>query len=240
MGFNNDGLEAVAGRLARRDPSAGPVGANVGINKDSADPVADYVLGLRRLHPLVDWLTVNVSSPNTPGLRALQRREPLSRLLEALLDARAGLGAPKPLLLKIAPDLTKEEEDDIAEVALRMRIDGLVISNTTVARPPGLRSRHRDEPGGLSGRPLFTPSTELLRRMAGKLGSRVPLVGVGGIASGVDAFRKIRAGAAALQLYTAFAYEGPRLITRILRELDALLAWDGYARLADAVGADAA
>jgi dihydroorotate dehydrogenase len=240
MGFNNDGLETVAARLARRDPAAGLVGANIGINKDSTDPVGDYVQGLRRLHPLVDWLTVNVSSPNTPGLRALQRREPLTRLLGALLEARASLGAPKPLLLKIAPDLTPEEEDDIAAVALGMGIDGLIVSNTTVARPPGLRSRHRDEPGGLSGRPLFGPSTELLRRMARRLGGRIPLVGLGGIASGEHAYAKIRAGACALQLYTAFAYEGPGLIARILRELDAQLARDGFARLENAIAVDAA
>ena len=234
MGFNNDGLEAAAGRLAGRDPSAGIVGANIGINKDSTDPVGDYVLGLRRLLPLVDYVTVNISSPNTPGLRGLQRREPLERLLAALIEARGTVR--KPLLVKIAPDLDEAGEEDVAEVALASGVDGLIISNTTVARPP-LRSSHRDETGGLSGRPLLEPSTALLRRMAGRTRGRLALVGVGGISSGVDAYAKIRAGAAAVQLYTGLVYGGLGLARRVAVELDALLARDGFADVAAAMGA---
>ncbi|HMR30185.1 MAG TPA: quinone-dependent dihydroorotate dehydrogenase [Geminicoccaceae bacterium] len=235
MGFNNDGLEAVAARLAGRDPSAGIVGANIGINKDSTDPVGDYVLGLRRLLPLVDYVTVNISSPNTPGLRGLQRREPLERLLAALIEARGTVR--KPLLVKIAPDLDEAGEEDIAEVALASGVDGLIISNTTVARPT-LRSDHRDEAGGLSGRPLLEPSTALLRRMAGRVRGRLALVGVGGIASGADAYAKIRAGASAVQLYTGMVYGGLGLARRVAGELDALLARDGFADVAAAVGVD--
>lgn len=235
MGFNNDGLEAVAARLAGRDPSAGVVGANIGINKDSTDPAGDYVPGLRRLLPLVDYVTVNVSSPNTPGLRGLQRREPLERLLAALVEARGAVR--KPLLVKIAPDLDEAGEEDIAEVALASGIDGLIVGNTTVARP-SLRSPHRAEAGGLSGRPLFEPSTALLQRMAQRVRGRLALVGVGGIASGADAYAKIRAGASAVQLYSAMVYGGLGLARRVARELDALLERDGFADVAAAIGAD--
>jgi dihydroorotate dehydrogenase len=236
MGFNNDGLEAVAARLAGRDPATGIVGANIGINKDSADPVADYVLGLRRLLPLVDYVTVNVSSPNTPGLRGLQRREPLTRLLAALIAARGDV--KRPLLLKIAPDLDASGEDDIAQVALDAGVDGLIVGNSTLARPPSLRSIHRHEAGGLSGRPLLGPSTDLLRRMAQRIRGRLALVGVGGIASGADAYAKIRGGAGAVQLYTGLVYHGLDLAARAARELDALLARDGFDGVAAAVGAD--
>jgi dihydroorotate dehydrogenase len=240
MGFNNEGLDAVAGRLARRSGRR-VVGVNIGINKDCDDPAADYLAGFRRLHLLADYLTVNVSSPNTPGLRALQRREPLQRLLGTLVEARGQQAGPaKPLFVKIAPDLTPDDEEAIADVAQSAGIDGLIVSNTTVARPAGLRGRHRAETGGLSGAPLFGPSTELLRRMARRLAGRVPLIGVGGIASGADAYAKIRAGASAVQLYTGLVYGGPGLIGRILGELDTLLARDGFASVREAVGADVA
>lgn len=222
LGFNNEGLEAVARRLERRAGGTGVVGANIGMNKDTPDPVADYLLGLRRLHPLADYLTVNVSSPNTPGLRGLQAREPLRRLLGELLAARAGLAGPrKPLLLKIAPDLDEAGEEAIAEVALALGIDGLIVSNTTITRPPGLRSPHRDEAGGLSGRPLMAPSTALLARMRRRLGPDMPLVGVGGIATGRDVRAKLEAGANAVQLYTALVYRGLGLVPRLLAELRA-------------------
>ena len=244
LGFNNAGLEAAAVRLARRRPGPGVVGANIGMNRDAGDPVADYRRGLERLYPLVDYLTVNVSSPNTPGLRALQRREGLRPLLEALLGARerlVGAGSPpKPLLLKVAPDLSEDEEAGIAALALELRLDGLVVGNTTVSRPPTLRSEHASEAGGLSGRPLFPLSTRMLARFALRLGGRVPLVGVGGVATGFDAYAKIRAGASAVQLYTALVYEGPGVARRIVAGLDACLARDGIARLGDAVGLDAA
>lgn len=243
MGFNNDGAEALAARLRRRERGRGVVGVNIGMNKGAPDPLADYVRGLEAFHPLADYVTVNVSSPNTPGLRALQKREALGDLLEGLLAARArlaaGSGVAKPLFLKVAPDLEPEDEASIAELALRHRIDGLIVANTTVARPASLRSPLAREAGGLSGRPLFARSTALLARLAVRLGGEVPLIGVGGIASGADAYAKIRAGASAVQLYTAFVYEGPAIVGRILGELDRLLAQDGYAGIGEAVGCDA-
>jgi len=241
MGFNNEGLEAVRRRLATLGERAGVLGANIGANKDSAEPVADYVQCLRGLYPLVDYVTVNVSSPNTPGLRDLQRRERLSGLLEALLEARDALAAgarAKPLLLKIAPDLAPEDEAAIAEVALSLRVDGLIVGNTTVERAGLGASRHAAEAGGLSGPPLFGRSTAQLGRFFRLTGGRLPLIGVGGIASGADAYAKIRAGASALQLYTALVYQGPGVVPRVLAELDRLLAADGYASLGEAVGVD--
>lgn len=241
MGFNNAGLEAVRARLDALTVRPGPLGANLGANRDSADPVADYVAGMRGLYDRVDYLTINVSSPNTPGLRDLQRRDRLRALLETLLAARAGLpGRARPLLLKVAPDLAAADEAGIAEVALELGIDGLIVSNTTIARPPTLPPRYHDEAGGLSGPPLFAPATEQLRRFRRLVGTRLALVGVGGIGRGADAYAKIRAGATALQLYTALVWQGPAVVPRLLAELDALLARDGYARLADAVGADVA
>jgi dihydroorotate dehydrogenase len=241
MGFNNDGLEAVCARLARRAARPGPLGANIGANREARDPLADYLACLRGLYGLVDYVTINVSSPNTPGLRDLQSRARLDELLRALLEARAALAGsapPKPLLLKIAPDLAPDAEAAVAEVALARGIDGLIISNTTTARPQVVTSRHRAEPGGLSGAPLFLRSTEQLGRFHRLTGGRLPLVGVGGIGRGGDAYAKIRAGASALQLYTALIYRGPRVVSRILAELDQLLALDGIARLEDARGVD--
>jgi dihydroorotate dehydrogenase len=241
LGFNSEGLERVRARLAQRRPEWGVIGANIGANRDAADPVADYLAGLHGLYPLVDYLTVNVSSPNTPGLRRLQHGSELETLLAALTAARRELaeGAPKPLLLKIAPDLTADEERAIAEAALAAGIDGLVIANTTLARPATLQSRHRDEAGGLSGAPLLAPATAQLKRIWRLTGGRLPLVGVGGIASGADAYAKIRAGASAVQLYTAMIFGGPAVVRRVLAELAALLARDGHAHLAAAVGSDA-
>jgi dihydroorotate dehydrogenase len=242
MGFNNDGVAAVAGRLEAGRPWPGPVGANIGANRDSPDPVADYVAGLRALYPLVDYLAINVSSPNTPGLRDLQQAARLDALLAALLETRAGLagaGRPKPLLLKIAPDLTSDDEAALAEVVVARGVDGLIIGNTTTARPPIVASRHRDQPGGLSGAPLFLRSTEQLGRFFRLTGGALPLIGVGGILRGADAYAKIRAGASALQIYTALVWRGPRAVAAILAELDRLLAQDGRARLADARGIDA-
>jgi dihydroorotate dehydrogenase len=187
------------------------------------------------LSPLVDYVTVNVSSPNTPGLRGLQNREDLTRLLDALTNARK---TAIPLLLKIAPDLDAYAMDDIAAVVRLSGIEGLIVSNTTVARPP-LKSASAGETGGLSGKPLFAPSTEILRQMRQRLGNLVVLVGVGGISSGTDAYAKIRAGASLVQLYTALVYEGPGLVTRIKQDLAELLARDGFAQLAGAVGVDA-
>jgi len=239
MGFNNDGVDAVARRLESRGRLAGPLGINLGKNKDSADAAADYVRGVQVLARHADYLVVNVSSPNTPGLRALQGREPLAALIEAVQRARreAVPEAPPPLLVKIAPDLQPEDKRDIAAVALESGIDGLIVSNTTIARPPGLRSRYRGEAGGLSGAPLFQPSTELLAEMYRLTHGRLALVGVGGVASGADAYAKIRAGASLVQLYSALVYAGPGLVGRIKRELAQALRRDGFSSVAQAVGA---
>jgi len=239
MGFNNRGIESAAQRLARRGRK-GIVGINIGANKDSADRIADYAIGFRRLAQFGDYVTVNVSSPNTPGLRGLQNRDELQRLLYALLDVRSSLDRKTPLLLKIAPDLDEAALDEIAAVVLESGIEGLIVSNTTVTRPASLRSANAGQAGGLSGKPLFEPSTLALKEMRKRIGSRIALVGVGGVSNGADAYAKIRAGASLVQLYTALAYEGPGLVTRIKRELLQCLARDGFACVTDAVGIDAA
>jgi dihydroorotate dehydrogenase len=237
MGFNNDGAATVAARLART-PSVLPLGVNLGKNKDSADAAADYAEGARCLGRYADYLVINVSSPNTPGLRALQSRASLGALIDAVRDATAGMPVRPPLFVKIAPDLAPEDEQEIAALALETSLDGLIVSNTTVARPAMLRSPHRGEAGGLSGRPLFGPSTAVLGRIYRLTRGRIPLVGVGGIASGADAYMKVRAGASLLQLYTALLYAGPGLVQRIKRELADRLRADGFSSLTAAVGAD--
>jgi dihydroorotate dehydrogenase len=241
LGFNSAGVEAAARRLALRRDRPGMVGANIGKNRDTLDDIGDYAEGVRVLAPLVDYLAVNVSSPNTPGLRDLQRKSAVTRLIGKLLEARADATPrnPPPLLLKIAPDLGTEERVDLAEAALASGIDGLIIANTTVARPASLMSPTAHEPGGLSGAPLFEPSTALLAEMFRLTSGKLPIVGVGGIASGADAYRKIRAGASLVQLYTALIFHGPGLVARIKQELASLLARDGFTSVAAAVGADA-
>jgi dihydroorotate dehydrogenase len=236
LGFNSDGIAAVASRLSGRDRHLGVVGVNIGVNKDALDPPADYAQGLTVFRDLADYVAVNVSSPNTPGLRALQKREALTRVLGALDPLRAGT----PLFLKIAPDLEPEDEQGIADACVAHAIDALIVGNTTISRPSTLRSPAAREVGGLSGRPLFPRSTRLLARMALHLGGRVPLIGVGGIATGADAYAKIRAGATAVQLYTAMIYQGPGVVGRLVRELDIFLARDGFSSLGEAVGRDAA
>ena len=232
MGFNNGGMEQAARNLERRS-GKGLVGINIGANKDSTDRISDYEKTFARLAPLADYVTVNVSSPNTPGLRGLQNRDELTGLLGRLVALR---GARKiPLLLKIAPDLDEHAQDDIADVVRRSGIEGLIVSNTTIARP-ALTSAHAAESGGLSGKPLFAPSTRMLAAMHARLNGAVTLIGVGGIASGEDAYAKIRAGATLVQLYSSLALQGPGLVTRIKRELMACLARDGFLRLSDAVG----
>jgi dihydroorotate dehydrogenase len=238
MGFNNEGMDVVAGRLARRR-RAGIVGANLGKNKDTEDAAADYEKGVRTLGPLSDYLVINVSSPNTPGLRALQGKAPLEELVRRTRKAVDALAVRIPLLLKIAPDLTEEDLQDIAEVALAGGLDGLIVSNTTITRPDSLISERRAETGGLSGTPLFAPSTEVLRRVYTLTQGRLPLIGVGGIASGADAYAKIRAGASLLQVYSALVYQGTSLVTRIKQELAEALRRDGFTCLLDAVGVDA-
>ena len=241
LGFNSEGLAAAEARLRRRARNpVGIVGINLGKNRDSNDAAADYALGVATLAAYADYLVINVSSPNTPGLRALQEAGALRQLVQRVREARAAtkLSPPPPLLLKIAPDLTAEDRQDIAEVALATGIEGLIIGNTTISRPAGLRGARRSETGGLSGRPLFPLATDTLRDMYRLTAGRLPLIGVGGIASGADAYVKIRAGASLVQLYTALIYQGPALVPRIKRELADQLRRDGFARLADAVGAD--
>jgi dihydroorotate dehydrogenase len=237
MGFNSLGLEPTLARLRARRRS-GIVGVNLGKNRDSEDAAADYLEGVRRVATLADYFVINISSPNTPGLRDLQRGDILGDLLRRLLAARDDAAPGTPLLVKIAPDLLPEERTDIAAVAGPSGIDGLIVANTTVARPPGLKSAVASEQGGLSGRPLFAPSTALLGEIYRLTQGKIPLIGVGGVASAADAYAKIRAGASLVQLYTALVFEGPALIGRIKRGLDELLRRDGFASIAEAVGAD--
>ncbi len=238
MGFNNDGMDEAAICLAHR-ARRGVVGINIGANKDSADRIADYRACFERLAPFADYVTVNVSSPNTPGLRGLQNRDELTALLGVLTKSRASIAPTVPLLLKIAPDLDAPALDDIAAVVKRAGIEGLIVSNTTVARPATLQSADAKEAGGLSGAPLFELSTAVLRAMRARIGPAITLIGVGGISSGEQAYAKIRAGASLVQLYTAFALEGPEIVPRIQRELIACLDRDGFATVADAIGAGA-
>ena len=239
MGFNNAGLDAFATRLGMR-PREVVVGANIGINKDETDPASAYARGAERLLPLADYLTVNVSSPNTPGLRDLQERRALGAVLDAVTAARrrhveAG-GERRPIFLKVAPDLDEAAAFAIVDAAVESAIDGLIVSNTTIARPASLTGSARREAGGLSGKPLMEPSTRLLALMSLHAEGRLVFIGVGGIGSGADAYAKIRAGATALQLYTAFVCQGPGVIQRILDELAACLARDGFADVTAAVG----
>ena len=235
MGFPGQGLDAARVRLAAR-ARRGFVGVNVGANKDSVDRAADYVTGCVALAPYADYLVCNVSSPNTPGLRNLQGRTELAGLLKRVQDAIAA--RPVPLVVKIAPDATDEDLDDIVFVCRDLRLDGIIIGNTTLSRPASLKSERRAETGGLSGAPLTSLSTEVLRKAAQRVERQFPLIGCGGIGSGADAYAKIRAGATLVQLYSAMVYEGPPIIRRIKDELAALLARDGFASVADAVGVD--
>ena len=236
FGFNNDGMDRIHANLAARRPD-GIVGVNLGANKDSEDRAADYVAVLTRFQDLADFATVNVSSPNTEKLRDLQGRAALDSLLSQVIDARNALPRRIPVFLKIAPDLTPAEIADIAEVAATRGIDAIVATNTTLARD-GLRSTHAKEAGGLSGTPLFERSTEVLRKLHRHLDGAVPLIGAGGVSTPQQALAKIRAGASAVQLYTAMVYEGVSLGARIARGLDRLLEDQGFATVADAVGTE--
>jgi dihydroorotate dehydrogenase len=242
MGFPGAGMAAAAENLMtwRARGRGGPVGVNLGKNKDSAEAGADYAAVAGALAGQADYLAINVSSPNTPGLRALQGRAQLQDLIGQVRTARdrACPRDPPPLLVKIAPDLTPEELAEIAALALDSGLDGLIIGNTTVRRPETLRGRHRGEAGGLSGQPLFAPSTEGLAQAYRLTGGKLPLIGVGGVGDADQAYAKIRAGASLVQLYTALAYEGPALIARIKTGLAERLRADGFAHVAEAVGAD--
>ena len=234
FGFNNEGMEAVAARLARR-PRDMVLGLNLGANKDSADRAGDFAKVLAHCGAHLDFATVNVSSPNTEKLRDLQGKAALSALLAGVLETRDALARPIPVFLKIAPDLGAAELADVAQVAATSGIDGVIATNTTLGRD-GLTSAHRGEAGGLSGAPLFERSTRVLARLSVEIDGALPIIGVGGISSAEEAYAKIRAGASAVQLYTALVYEGLSLGARIARGLDALLARDGFATVAEAVG----
>jgi dihydroorotate dehydrogenase len=238
MGFNNAGLERFAERFAARKQS-GVVGANVGANKDSEDRVGDYVLGLQRVWLHASYITINISSPNTPGLRGLQERGALEELLGRVNIAREACTAQhgrRPLFLKVAPDLDETAIADIAELAVTTKLDALIVSNTTIDRPASLRGAAKNEAGGLSGRPVFDKSTRVLREFSQALAGRAALIGAGGVDGGQAALAKIRAGASAVQLYTALAYAGPSLVRTIACDLAAALAAEGFASVADAVG----
>lgn len=232
MGFNNEGLEVVHARLAKR-ARRGVLGANVGANKDSADRVADYVLGIRTMADVADYLTINVSSPNTPGLRDLQGEEELEALLSAVAAARLP-GGP-PIFLKVAPDLDEEAPERIVAAVRRHGLDGIIVSNTTISRPT-LHSKDAGEAGGLSGAPLKALALARLKQFHRASGGAPPLVGVGGIETAEDAWQRIRAGASLVQLYSAMVYEGPLLAHRINRGLLACMKRDGFATIAAAVG----
>ncbi|XP_027098258.1 dihydroorotate dehydrogenase (quinone), mitochondrial [Coffea eugenioides] len=265
-GFNSEGIVAVAKRLGAQHGKrkletsntsssteddvnhggkAGPgiLGVNIGKNKTSEDAAADYVQGVHTLSQYADYLVINISSPNTPGLRQLQGRKQLKDLVKKVQAARDemqwGEEGPPPLLVKIAPDLSRQDLEDIAAVALALRLDGLIISNTTVQRPdPVNKNPVAQESGGLSGKPLFNLSTNILKEMYILTKGKIPLIGCGGIGSGEDAYEKIRAGASLVQLYTAFAYGGPALIPQMKAELAQCLERDGYNSIYEAVGAD--
>ena len=235
-GFNNEGMEAAAARLTRRSRRRPvPVGLNLGANKDSDDRAADFAKVLATCGPLVDFATVNVSSPNTEKLRDLQGAEALRALLTGVLEVRDTLGKYTPIFLKIAPDLTDQELAEVAEVAMEVKIDAIIATNTTLGRE-GLKSASMGEAGGLSGAPLFEKSTRVLARLSQLTDGEMPLVGVGGIGSAEEAYQKIRAGAHVVQLYSALAYKGLSLVEEIALGLDDLLARDGFAHVSDAVG----
>jgi dihydroorotate dehydrogenase len=238
MGFPSAGLDVVAKRLARPRKEKGILGVNLGKNRDTKIASADYIEGIQRMAPLADYLVVNISSPNTPGLRDLQRRAPLKVLMAELIGARTKMGASLPLLIKISPDLTQEERSDVAAVALELTIDGIIIANTTIGRPTDLKSHEAGEKGGLSGPQLFEMSTKLLFEMYRLTSGRIPLVGVGGISSAEDAYAKIRAGASLVQIHSALIFFGLSLVSRIKEGLVKLLSADGFSNITDAIGAN--
>ncbi|WP_157216045.1 quinone-dependent dihydroorotate dehydrogenase [Flavisphingomonas formosensis] len=235
MGFNNDGMAIGLERLRARWGRPGVVGVNIGANKDSPDRIADYVTCVQGMGPVTDYITVNISSPNTPGLRALQDKGALDGLLAAVMDARGD--GRRPVFLKVAPDLEPADIDDIADVSMARGIDALIVTNTTISRPP-LQSPLKGESGGLSGQPLHQMALARLRAFRSATGGAMPLIGVGGIASAEHAYERIRAGASLIQLYSALVYEGPWLARRIARGLSALLARDGFANVRDAIGTE--
>jgi dihydroorotate dehydrogenase len=237
MGFNSGGLEAFAANLERRRGRGGVVGANLGANKESPDRVGDYCAGLSRLWGLADYFTINISSPNTPGLRALQTKAALEELLGRIAEKRAALPGAAPVFLKVAPDQDKGEPEAIVEASITYGIDGLIVGNTTVTRPPGLISIHATEAGGLSGAPLAPLARAALARFAAANRGRLTLIAAGGIETGEEAYARIRAGASAVQIYSGLVYGGLGLASRIQGEMAACLRRDGLTSVSQAVGA---
>ena len=238
FGFNNKGADIFADNLKKK-PEYGITGANIGKNKTSTDNIADYITMLDKIYGLSDYITINISSPNTPGLRDLQGRESLDSLLGAIMQKRDSFSGNKiPILLKISPDTDIKQREDIAEISLKHQIDGLIVSNTTIGQRDILRNKHANEAGGLSGRPLFQPSTAALKDLYRLTMKKIPIIGVGGISSGDDAYVKIKAGASLVQVYSALVYEGFSLISEINERLCELLHKDGFNKISDAVGVD--
>ncbi len=239
MGFNNQGANAAFSRLSARASRGGIVGVNIGANKDSDDRLADYALMAKILAPCASYLAVNVSSPNTPGLRALQDEGALSALIDGVIEARDSVTADNrpPIFLKVAPDLEPADVDAIARIAIDKALGALIVSNTTISRPK-LRSHHAHEAGGLSGAPLKTLALQRVRDFRSATGGAIPLIGVGGIASAEDAWARIKAGASLVQLYSAMVFEGPGLGAQIAEGLNRLMAKEGFASIAEAVGSE--
>lgn len=243
LGFNNKGASYVLEHLKKCPPHHCIMGINIGKNKTTEDPLEDYLTLLDLFYGHSDYITINISSPNTPGLRQLQEKASLATLLSALTERKRLLAASHPLtiplFLKIAPDLSPQAQEDIAETLVSYPVDGLIISNTTLDRPATLRSHRAKETGGLSGKPLFSRSTEVLRHMYYLTQGKIPLIGVGGITSAEDAYQKILAGASLIQIYSAFIYQGFTIIPHIIKGLDTLLEKDGFRSIKDAIGAKA-
>jgi dihydroorotate dehydrogenase len=237
LGFNNQGQPAAFDRLQRCANLPGIIGVNIGANKDSADRIADYVAGVRAMSNVADYLTINISSPNTPGLRQLQDEGALRALLTAIGEARQPKGPP--IFLKVAPDLGEAEPDQIVRVAMHCNIDAIIVANTTVSRPT-LKSRFKSEQGGLSGAPLKSLALKALRDFHSASGGEIPLIGVGGIATAEDAWERICAGASLIQLYSAMVYDGPGIARRVALGLAARLKLHGFSSISDAVGSEAA
>ena len=234
LGFNNCGQAAALQRLQNTRPLARPVGVNIGANKEAEDRIADYETGAARFAAIADYLTVNISSPNTPGLRDLQSGEAASEIMRRVRAAAPDI----PVLVKIAPDMRHDDAIGLAELALAENIDGLIISNTTLARDGVAGAKYADEAGGVSGTPLFDASTDMLRAVYRAAGGKLTLIGVGGVSSAAEAYKKIRAGASLVQLYTGLVYEGPGLVTRMKRDLAARLRADGFTHIEEAIGRD--
>jgi len=241
MGFNNAGLNKFKNNLEKRKLKNGLVGANLGANKNSKNRVEDYAIGLKSLWGLSDYFTINISSPNTPGLRDLQNENAMEELLGRVSEVRAQLAGGKPsypIFLKVAPDLGLGEIERIVEQSRSYGINAIIVSNTTVARPSSLKSKYKIEKGGLSGQPLFDLSTEILRQFYAAAKGKIDLIGVGGVSNGLQAYEKIRAGASAVQIYSALVYEGPGLVNAINTDLLLRLKADGFKSIAEAVGKD--